>query len=76
MKEYTEYLKYCLESFYLNIFFVSILTCSTAGWSNGFIFIKRDKRIVSKTKKVKIFPNSFSFLLLMHNVKQQRIFLN
>ena len=42
-----------MENFYLKIFFVSILTCSTAGWSNGFTFIKRDKRIVSKAKKVK-----------------------
>ena len=52
-----EYQKYFLENFYLKNFFVSILTSSTAGWSNGFIFIKRDRRIVSKTKKVKISPN-------------------
>jgi len=45
-----------LGNFYLKNLFVSILTCSTAGWSNGFIFIKRDRRIVSKSGGTGIAP--------------------
>ena len=49
-----EFLKFILGNFYLKrIFLVSDLTCSTAGWLNGFTFIKRAKSIVSKTKNVK-----------------------
>ena len=52
-----EYQKLYLENFYPErIFCVSILTCSTAGWLNAFIFSKRAKRMVSKTKKVKKEP--------------------
>ena len=68
MKEHMVFQKLYLEKYYAErIFCVSILTWSTAGWSNAFIFNKRAKRIVSKTKKVNTLPNSTSSFLLNTN---------
>ena len=52
-----------MEKFYLKSSFVLILTSSTDGWLNGSTPKRFDNKIVSKTKKVKIFPNSFSSFL-------------